>query len=219
MGLTIHWEIEFEGSEGELIKKLDKIYDRVVEYAPMENERVDFDRAECKRRSENRINDDWFWLWIQSNRLVRKENRLIEILPECVYALSVWPMKGCEQANFSFGKFPDVKKWRSQSFCKTCYSENPVLAHVMVCQVLHLFEKEGFAVKVEDEGDFYKPSGVYGQEDFEKLSYRFGSDKKMLAALGGMLKDSMPRDWEISASIFNDPNFEHLEAEGRKEMN
>jgi hypothetical protein len=124
------------------------------------------------------------------------------------------------------------------TFCKTQYAtrygiENFLRAHVAVITLLEWAAGlPGLKVYINDEGKYgssrytdhpevAKP--VYtdhpGKHDLTALAKEVGEWNEMIAAQVGALKDALgPQARNLEAEIFKHPDFERLEARGRKHM-
>jgi hypothetical protein len=145
--------------------------------------------------------------------------------------LMVWPGEGCETANFGLCQYPrracasgrdrDILTgfkggWRFQGACKTQYAgehgwEHFLKCHRMVISLLDFWRGLGVRVKVSDEGDFWKTRSV------GKLRNQFDRYNGLMAAMGGMFKDS-GNSLTVESPIFDYKNFERLEHEGWQEF-
>jgi hypothetical protein len=99
------------------------------------------------------------------------------------------------------------------SFCKTQYASGHGLDHFLRCHlsVVRLLDhaKElGILASVNDEGGFWE------KRDVKALAQQVGEWNQSMAAFVGQLKDMFGGDFK--APITKYPDFEHLEAKGRK---
>ncbi len=151
------------------------------------------------------------------------------VVPSRAFAFSTWPGEGCEAANFGLAVYPDTVEtedgtvgtglsgWSWQSFCKTQYASNPddggianfVRCHVTVVRLLDYAKTMGILEAVKDEGRFWE------NRDVKALVETVGQWNRHIAGLVGQYKDEV--GGLIAAPIAEYPDFEHLEAEGRKE--
>jgi hypothetical protein len=151
-------------------------------------------------------------------------------VPTHVIAFRTWPGEGCEAANFGLCRYPaevvtadgrriptDLPGWTWQSFCKTQYASNPdcggvenfFRCHLSVVGLLDHAIKLGLSADVTDESGFYEDRNV------EELAAEVVRWNKGIAAFTGELKDLLGDGF--AAEITRFPNFERLEAEGRKD--
>jgi len=148
--------------------------------------------------------------------------------PNHVIAFSAWPGDECEIANLRLALYPDkmeteaailptgLKGWKWQSFCKTQFASNPdvggmanfVRCHLALIRLLDRTKAMGILENVKDEG------GYWENRDLKTLVETVGRWNAQLAGLVGQFKDEFGGN--IIAPITEFPNFEHLEAEGRK---
>jgi rubredoxin len=87
--------------------------------------------------------------------------------------------------------------------------ENFIRSHLAVIRLLDAAKAIGILEEVEDEGHFWE------HRDVKVLVETVGRWNAGLAGLVGLIKDDFPGQI-IAAPITDYPNFERLEAEGRK---
>ncbi|MEI8196690.1 MAG: hypothetical protein WCI73_12400, partial [Phycisphaerae bacterium] len=176
------------------------------------------------------------WLLIQANGDVKNGRYSYSVAPTHVIAFTTVVGAGCEPANFGLCRFPSTievedrsvwphrkKKlrtgligWRWGSFCKTQYASNPecggvgnfLKCHLLVIRMLDRAKELGISTEVSDEGDFYT------KRDPKALAKEVGEWNRDIAAYAGRMKDLVGP--KLEAAIMQFPDFEHLEAEGRK---
>lgn len=116
-----------------------------------------------------------------------------------------------------------LKGWLWGSFCKTQYASNPdcggvpnfIRCHLGLISLLDHAKDLGILKEVSEEGGFWEKRDVPG------LISELGEWNAMIAGAYGAMKDAVeaaghdPRS--LHAAIGNFPNFEHLEAAGRRE--
>jgi hypothetical protein len=145
--------------------------------------------------------------------------------PERGWLVQVSPGPGCETALFGLCQYPrriDYGRghaatgfrggWWFRSFCKTQYAgahgwENFWQCHLRVISLLDFWRRLGVRVKVNDESDYWKTRSV------ETLRESLGSYNRLVAAMGGVLKDA-EGGASVKAPIFDYQDFERLEHEG-----
>jgi hypothetical protein len=149
------------------------------------------------------------------------------VVPTHVIAFSAWPGEGCEVANFGLALYPEAVEngalatglsgWSWHSFCKTQYASNPddggianfVRCHATVVRLLDRAKALGILEAVKDESHYWD------NRDVKALVETVGKWNRHIAGFVGQYKDLI--GGEFAAPITDYPNFEHLEAEGRKE--
>ncbi|NBC10569.1 MAG: hypothetical protein GVY24_02390 [Planctomycetes bacterium] len=108
--------------------------------------------------------------------------------------------------------------WHWEGFCKTQYASMPhdggsedhfVATHRAFCDILRAGEDAGIHVDVHDESKFYE------QRDEAELRATVQRWNRMTAAVAGKIMDS---DRDVASPILGHPEFEHLEAEGEREL-
>ena len=133
-----------------------------------------------------------------------------------------WPTSACarypETTETEVGTLPTgLSGWSWGSFCKTQYASNPdaggvanfVRCHLAVIRLLDRAKAMGILESVKDEGHFWE------NRDVKALVETVGKWNTHIAGLVGQYKDKI--GGIIAAPITEYPNFEHLEADGRKE--
>lgn len=107
--------------------------------------------------------------------------------------------------------------WRLSAFCKTQYAsvkgmDNFLRCHTAAADLLREWKALGGRARVSDEGGYW-PHG-----DEESLRGHLERMNRIVAGFAGYLKDRSPADGSgtIQSPIFEHPQFEHLEAEGRE---
>ena len=235
MGLTVHYKLKSDTRSPaearrlveELRKRaLDLPFQEVGEIVELKGEACSFDR--CDQEHPHR------WLLIQAGQFVERENVHYTVMPKHVIAFSADPGQGCEQANFGLCLYPAVLNikdprtglarrlrteltgWCWSSFCKTQYASSPdaggvpnfLRCHLLVVRLLDHAKQLGILASVKDEGDFWEKRNI------KALAQEVGEWNEGMAGLVGQLKDLLGDDMEAPITQF--PDFEHLEAKGRK---
>jgi len=229
MGLTIHYSLQADTRSPQKARQLVKELRRKALDLPFKEvgEIVDFSGDEANHENVDKDHPQ-NWLLIQAIQHVLKGNCHYSVTPQRVIAFSTWPGEGCEEANFGLAVYPKIIKaegksirtglgeWFWSSFCKTQYASNPEcggLEHFLRCHlsVVKLLDQAAVLEvlkEVKDEGGFWK------NRDVTALAKEVGDWNTMIAGWAGRLKDALGND--VVSEIAKFPNFEHLEAEGRK---
>lgn len=221
MGLTIHYEFNFDGSKEEVEEIIRKLHSHAKTLGMKE---VDDIVHLTVKDFQNPLPDDPLsWLKIQSRWFKQVDDgRWMDIDPEECVAFSTWPGEGCEEANFGLAKYPGREGWHWSSFCKTQYASNPkyggvenfLRCHLAVVSMLDKAKELGILNHVSDEGEYYE------QRDIDKLKGEIDSWNGLVAGFAGWVKDSLSSEVgeiTVESPITEYPNFEHLEAKGRKD--
>lgn len=227
MGLTIHWKLQANTDNAQEARQLVEKLRRKALDLPFkevgEIVEVSGDAADQNKIDKDDPNN---WLLIQAQQ--HTERDFIRVTPTKVIAFSTWPGKGAEEANFGLAVYPKTvevsgKKvrtgladWSWCSFCKTQYASNPecggvenfLRRHLAVVKLLDYAKVIGILAEVRDESDYFE------KRDIEALAKEVGVWNTAIAGFAGRLKDELG-DSMIS-EITKFPNFEHLEAKGRK---
>ena len=230
MGLTIHYSLKANTKSPKKArqlleelrqKALDLPFKDVGEIVDISGENADYDKMD--KDDLNR------WLLIQAGQYFRDGERHYRVNPTQVIAFSTDPGDGSEQANFGLAVYPkfievEGKKirtglgnWSWSSFCKTQYASNPEVGgvenflrcHLTVVKLLDHAAALGILKDVSDEGEFWE------KRDLRALAAEVGDWNTMIAGWAGRLKDSFGDG--VVSEIAKFPNFERLEAEGRKD--
>lgn len=156
------------------------------------------------------------------------------ITPPCaggVIAFRTSPGEGSESANFGLCLYPDIAEergarmpadaaasWHWSSFCKTQYASNPangdvqnfLRVHLSIVRLLDYAAELGILGEVTDEGEYWE------KRDEKALADVVRRWNAMMAGFVGNVKDAMGGK-DVQSEITNFPNYEHLEAEGRRD--
>ena len=235
MGLTIHYGLSTERTEVEAVQSLVQEFRRLAQQIPFQEvgEIVEFEDDGCQTEERD---DPHRWLKIQAGRYLERGGRYLNVAPLHVIAFTTVPGEGSELANVGLARYPasvqierDGRKhrlqtnfsgWSWQSFCKTQYASNPecggvanfVRCHLSVVTLLDAIKNRQLAtVEVSDESDYWD------HRDVRKFAKTVGEWNHMVAAVVGQFKDAEGLN-HIQAPITDFPNFEHLEAKGRDEL-
>jgi DNA modification methylase len=208
MGLTIHYNTKFQGTQKELVKKLTKIrsicmdkpFEEVSEIKSviitqkMINE-WNFWQNYCNYPNNSRENLDkrdkaLDELGISTGLMINLEIYNHGIKPKTqIVTFSVWAGEGCENTEYCFVKNRTNNKWQAKGFTKTQYAEQFVKCHLLVIKVLDMLKEQGFTVIVHDEGHYWKTRKLdvlaKNINDYTNLiSSIFGSLSKQAETLG-----------------------------------
>ena len=162
MGLTINYDVNFQGTQKQLIKELTKIRSACLD-KPFEK----VSEIQSVIITKEIIDTYHFWQNYctypnNSFENLEKRNKALKDLgvttdivinldvnnklkPKTqIVIFGVWPGKGCENAKFYFIKNKTNDKWYASSFCKTQYAENFIRCHLLVIDVLDMLKEKGF---------------------------------------------------------------------------
>ena len=228
VGLTIHYSLKSDVAEPEQARQLvEQLRQAALDVALTEvGDVADFSGNDCN--FETTQDDSVRWLLVQARRMLVVGEAHRFVVPTRIFAFTTWPGEGCEVANFGLACYPDtfegsegllntrLSGWSWQSFCKTQYASGPnsggmanfVRCHVAVVRLLDHANAMGILEAVNDESHFWE------NRDVKALVETVGQWNSQIAALVGRYKDQI--GGEIVAPITDYPDFEHLEAEGRR---
>lgn len=204
MGLTIHYEFEFKGTNEQLLKKIEAL-------------RADFLTLDVEKLSPiwevdpRRFNDTdyvnsmysknagWlrWWMINSANKGYKKHEErgrtYYQPIPNTnATGFSVAIMRGCEPFQVTFSckniESKGVKKWWGKVFTKTQYAEHFIKAHALVCEMLDRMKAIGITVHVSDEGDFYETGESNQERDFGALGASFDEYELLIRGMTKALK-------------------------------
>jgi len=234
MGLTIHYTLALEnGGEAEARAVVEQLRQRALDLPlrhvgdilDLSGDAANFDKAPK--------DDPQRWLLVQAMHYVERGSSYTSVPPTRIIAFATHPAAGCEAANFGLCQYPAgtafsraggkrrvasiAPAWWWRSCCKTQYASAPAVGgvenflrgHLAVVAMLDVAQELGILADVSDESDYWQKRAV------EALTREIGKWNQMMAAVAGQMKDKIGD--RVKGAIFGYPNFEHLEAEGRRE--
>jgi hypothetical protein len=161
-------------------------------------------------------------IWVRASRWVR---------------FSTMPGPGAETALFSLGEYPEYVDGTppltsirvgappgfsgTNGFCKTHYAsrfgeEHFLRCHLALIQLLDHAQELGILARVSDDGHYWETRSE------QVLLNNLREHSAVLSAIVGNLKDQFEKRGDqtmhFSAPITAMPDFEHLEAEGRRRL-
>ena len=241
MGLTISYTLASEAQRPEDARALvESLRNRARDLPFAEVGEVIELRGKPAYDPENLGRDDTHkWLKTQACHLLRYkvegDEYWARVPPDRLIAFTVHPGDGCEPANFGLCQYPKalldhgrrvrtrVAGWRWWSFCKTQYASNPdcgglenfLRCHVGVVRLLDHAAEIGVLAEAKDEG------GYFDKRDAAALVSEIEDWNRMIAGAVGAMKDMLERLGQdgrsFESQITKYPDFEHLEAKGRKD--
>lgn len=234
MGLTISYALHAPVRDAkDALKTVEQLRRRALDLPFQEvGEIIEASGPECDFKNRDR-DDSIAWLLCQSGRYLADGQRHYPVCPSQLVAFSTWPGEGCEAANFGLAVYPKsiqvqdsagrkksldtgLKPWSWESFCKTQYASDPgcggidnfLKCHLAIIHLLDHAKLLGILEKVSDEGLYWE------KRDVRALAEVVGNWNRVVAGVVGKIKDML--NGELEAAILKFQNFEHLEAEGRK---
>lgn len=200
MGITIHYEISFQGSREALKAKLDKAIEQFIEAGAKPTRLIEFTFSECGSINVHvdetviaRFLCDKYPDLDKSHGIEGTRWYIIQQMPfgkdpiphESV-GFSTIIMKGCEPMNISFVNTKGrAEAWHARSFCKTQYAMDFEKAHLLVCKLLRILESLEFKVDVNDEAGYYNSGDLVAlQHDKGMMDAFIGSFGRHLASSG-----------------------------------
>jgi len=226
MGLTINWNIEFNGTAKQLHAKLEKIRQKCmdlpfedvdeVETITITQKMIDtYDNLQKKYTYPNNTDENLAkrdkeleklgistWRMIEAGEVMHEEGGIRrETKPTTMVSLYLWPGKGCESSELNFCKRGE--KFVCKSFCKTQYAEHFVQCHLLVIQLLDLLKAEDFIMEnVHDEGGFWET------KDISVLAKNINESTAMISSiLGGLQSAAKKAGMTVEAPITESQNY------------
>jgi hypothetical protein len=232
VGLTIHYKLHSDArSPVEARRLVEELRRRALDLPFAEAEEVvELAGDACDFEKQDREHPHR-WLLIQAGGWLVHDDVHYRVKPKHVIAFGTDPGEDCEQANFGLCLYPGVlevtdpttgnvrklrtqlKGWCWSSFCKSQYASRHGLDHFLRCHLcviplLDHAKQFGILASVNDEGDFWE------KRDVKALAKEVGEWNENMAGLVGQLKDMFGGGFD--APITQYPDFEHLEAKGRR---
>jgi hypothetical protein len=233
VGLTIQYSLKSSIRYQDDVRRLvEQLRQRALDL-PFQNvgELLDLSDDDCDYEKRDR-DDPHRWLLIQANQPIQRDDFIHHVPPKRLFGFSALPGEGSEPANFGLCRYPRFIEsqtgkrvqtrlpagWSWQSFCKTQYASNPDIGgmeqflrcHLAVIRLLDHARELGILGSVYDEG------GYWQNRDIKTLVEEVGQWNSMMAGFVGGMKDFLGGE-EVQSEITKFPNFEHLEAEGRRD--
>ena len=241
MGLTIHYTLTSEAATPEdaraLIEKLRRRA-RDLPFAEV-GEIIEANGTPAYDPQNLERDDEHKWMKIQACHLlqyaIEREQRAAQVPPNHLIAFTIHPGDGCESASFGLCQYPQtildkgrqitthLSGWHWQSFCKTQYASNPACGgldnflrcHVGLVRLLDHAAELNLLVEANDEG------GYFEKRDAAALVQEIEGWNQMIAGAVGAMKDTLDGMGQDSRSLMSEitkyPDFEHLEAKGRRD--
>ena len=239
MGLTIHWNLKADVRTAAAARELvGRLRQRALDL-PLASvgEIMDLSGREADDKVQP-AESPARWLLIQAGQYIESGDCHYAVAPQHVIAFETQPGDGCEPANFGLCRYPaflevadqrpghssqkrrlktGLTGWCWSSFCKTQYASNPACGgvqnflrcHLSVIALLDFAQSLGMVEHISDEGNYWET------RDAEALAREVGSWNEMIAGFAGQLKDALGAN--VVSEITKFPNFEPLEARGRRD--
>jgi len=187
MGLTIHWDLEFKGTNQEVLEKL-KALRKVAKELPFQRiegpEELNYANFVAAREKGERYKGWKHWACIQGN--------FYDTKIEKAFCLHLYPGIGCEPMNIGLRRLDNSLNWSWASFCKTQYAEEFAKCHLLVIQILDECKRLGILKRVNDEGDYWKT------RDIKVLGISINESTEMLQGLSKKLSKT---EFQVKAPI------------------
>jgi hypothetical protein len=199
MGLTIHYNVVFEGSKNELIRSLeafrnfclDMPFAKVGKVISIEvtQEHIDaFIDMQRRRKAggsgeyvTNMPEQPFEEVEAIIDYIIKQPCPLNKIEPASIVFFKLWAGEGCEQTTFPFKQKDN--KWVCSSFTKTQYATEFVKCHLLVIRALEYLKDNGFTVNVIDEGKYWDT------KDLKVLAEQINRYTSLLSSFSDELKE------------------------------
>ena len=206
MGLTVHFEFEYIGTEKEAKEKLKKVRKSVKEL-PVE-EVGPLTRLKWKKEARE-ADEQKGWMKIQYTRSERRgDGRWEEVYPEIGYGFSIEIGEGCEPMNIALTRVKGERIFKGKAFCKDQYAEDFLKCHLLIISILDICNEEGILKKVIDEGDYYET------RDISVLAENINTSTAVLQQFSEFLKKNAPPGVEVVCAIDKSKNYVNVKEEG-----
>lgn len=241
MGLSIHWTLASRArSPAEARRMVEHLRQRALQL-PFSKVSEILEFGNCPGQK-----DPSYWLWRQAHQTIERTIQgtkvPLRIPPTHLIAFVTDPGPGCEPANFGLCSYPshfefeepeqyfvgqglirprrrletNLPGWQWSSSCKTQYASNPkyggpenfLRCHLAIIQLLDFAQELRLLQQICDEANYWD------RRDVQSLAQTVGDWNERIAALVGQLLDQPGA--EVEAPITEFPDFEHLEARGRR---
>ncbi|MEM6753499.1 MAG: hypothetical protein AAF630_11065 [Cyanobacteria bacterium P01_C01_bin.38] len=224
MGLTIHYKFSLKNATIEQVREKVVALHNLALKLPFKSvdELVEISEDQC-HLSEDNADDYRAFIKFRASKPVKiSPDTFSWENPTYIIGFDSFPGEGSETSIFGLATYSEVKEvndWSWTGFCKTQYASNPeygglenfLKCHLLIVKMLDAACELGIDCDVSDEG------GYWDSRDIEKLTSTIGEYNTLIAGFAGKLKDNFDAlgATSIEASIFDYPNFEYLEAEGK----
>lgn len=219
MGLTVHYQLRAETLSTAVAR-------RIVERLHERAEQLPFAHVGPIQPAGDEPND----VWPEGLEVIGNDVERFDVLPNRGVYFRTLPGRGAETATIGLCAYPKtivieggrrirtkLDGWSWHTFCKTQYASNPTYggvenflrSHVALIELLDYARKLGLETKVDDEGRYAE------HRNLAVLRQEIGEWNELVAGMVGCLKDALPGESE--APITRYPNYERLEAAGRKD--
>lgn len=225
MGLTIHYQLTLKNATiTEAREKILALRNIALKLPfALIDELVELKEDECLDESAD---DPYAFLKIRASKIIEVDEDTYSS-EDATYIISfdTVPGEGSEVAIFGLATYSEVKDindWSWSSFCKTQYASNPeygglenfLKCHLTIVKLLDAACELGITIQVTDEGGYWEKRDI---EAFVTVLRKYNG---LVAAFTGEMRDKLADAGLSSQSpIFNYPNFEYLEAEGKHPKN
>lgn len=184
MGLTIHWDLEFKGTDQEAFGKLQELR-TLAEKLPLAKIEgpAELDYASFQKAYKAGKGYEGWKRWASIQGGFCDGKRI-----EKAFCLHIWPGEGSEPMNIGLRRLDNSENWNWHSFCKTQYAEEFVKCHLLVIRILDECKRLGILKEVHDEGHYWET------RDLSKLGQNINASTKMIQGLLGTLSKTFGKE-------------------------
>lgn len=215
MGLTIHWNLKYKGTQASVLIKLYLLKTTVASILPKVKQeplwKLDYsinfnDEKENIKQAGKEYAETYRWAKIQlAPRDVIKDRTYYppkDYNQYRGYVVRFWVGAGCEPTNIGLISC-DNKDWIGHGFSKTQYAEHFLQAHLSVIKILDVCKALDILKEVSDEGEYWE------SRDLKKLAKEINASTVMIESLSKTLKSKWNKSVVVS-SIDKSKNYLHV---------
>jgi len=155
MGLTVHYDLKFKGTEAEVQNKLKelKFCAEQLPFAEINGPAfLDYGKWTLEKYHAKKGYNDWRdWASIQGMNYEKTDANGPK-----AFCLNLWLGEGCEPMNIGLRQCWNSNYWTWYSFCKTQYAEEFVKCHLLVIRMLDECKRLDILKDVRDEGKYWE---------------------------------------------------------------
>jgi len=191
MGLTVHYDLKFKGTEAEVQNKLEelKFCAEQLPFAEINGPAfLDYGKWTLEKYHAKKGYNDWRdWASIQGMNYEKTDANGPK-----AFCLNLWLGEGCEPMNIGLRQCWNSNYWTWYSFCKTQYAEEFVKCHLLVIRMLDECKRLDILKDVRDEGKYWET------RDIKVLGGNINESTEMLQDLFGKLSKT---EFQIESPI------------------
>lgn len=184
MGLTIHFDFEFKGSQEQAGQKLETLREKVLDLPVKFVSEVlplDYSKDIKDEQHEREIAGECARLYSWAKIQYRQDGKFQEdgsfVKDEHEkeyrgYVLMIQTGEGCEPTNIALVSY-DNRNFIGHAFTKTQYADEFVKCHLLVVKILDICKELGILKEVSDEGEYYETRSIEKLAENINISTKF----------------------------------------------